>query len=653
MAAKVCDAGLRDFPGDANILCLSAKANLALRRFTEARERLEQAIRLFPDFANAHEAYGDLLLVQGYFEAAVEAYGQALRLDPTRAETHKKLDKARDFELKAHAAAEVVQADPATPRHRMAFEEEIAKALAFDRDGEPNKAEDICRDILKRDPDHVEAARLLAGIAVKLERFRDAEVYLLRAVANAPDYGRAWVDLSNVQRQLEKFDEAEESARQVLRLAPDKAESHMIYAGVIGMAGRHEQAIVSYRKALEIDPGKFQAISGMAHHLKTIGLRDDAIATYRQCIAVRPDHTEAYWSLANLKTFRFEDAEVDAMEAMLADDNLKDESRVHLHNALGFEYEGRGEFDRAFSNFQRCNEIRRAAELYDPVEAEDYHERIIATFTDEFLQERSENGWLDDAPIFVVGLPRSGSTLIEQILSSHSQVEGTHELSDLSRVVTEVRRTARGKVRFPEFLKRFAADDWKRIGGSYIDRTKKFRSGVRYFIDKNPNNFEFIGLISLALPNAKIINARRHPLDSCFGTYKQLFAKGQPFSYDLTELGEYYLQYQRLMDHWHEVLPGKVLDVHYEGVVANLETEVRRILDYCGLPFDEACLRFHETDRPVKTASSEQVRRPIYSSSVNLWRNYEIHLGELIEVLEPLLRNLPDTDRPSVLHVTE
>jgi tetratricopeptide (TPR) repeat protein len=652
MAAKVCDAGLREFPGDANILCLSAKANLALKRFTESKECLEEAIRLFPDFASAHETYGDLLLVQGFADAAIEAYGQALRLDPTRADTHRKLDKARELASTAQGASGEVPG-PKALRHRMAFEEEIARALAFENDGEPNKAEDIYRDILVRDPDHVEAARLLAAIAVEHERYHDAEVYLLRVVDNAPDYGRAWVDLANVQQQLEKFEEAEECARQVLRLGPDKAESHMIFAGVIGTAGRHEEAIESYQKALEIDPKKYQAISGMAHHLKTIGLQDDAIATYRQCIAEKPDHTEAYWSLANLKTFRFEDAEVDAMEALLADKELNDTARVHLHNALGFAYEARRDFDRAFSNFERCNKIRRLSESYDPVELEDAHDRIIGMFNAVFLRQKSGNGFPDDAPIFVVGLPRSGSTLIEQILSSHSLVEGTHELSDLSRVVHQARRASRGKRRFPEMLEKFAPGDWRSVGENYIDRTMQFRSGHPNFIDKNPNNFEFIGLLGLALPNAKIINARRHPLDSCFGTYKQLFAKGQPFSYDLTELGEYYLEYRRLMDHWYRVLPGKVLDVNYEEVVADLDTQVRRMLDYCQLPFEQACLRFHETERAVKTASSEQVRQPIYTSSVNLWRNYETHLSELIRVLEPLLRDLPDDDQPSALRINQ
>jgi len=648
-AAELCDAGLKVFPSDGNFLCLSAKANLALRRFSVARDRIEAAIRQHPDFADAHVTFGDLLFVQGQTDAAIAAYKQALRLDPSRSDVREKRDRILEMATdSSDGSTEPSRPAEESPRRHMTFQDEIAKAVMFENEGEQNKAEDIYRDILKRDPDHVEAARSLATIAVKHDRYKEAEVFLLRAAANAPDYGRAWVDLCNVQRELGKFEEAEQSAKEVLRLGSDMAESHMLYAGVMGMAGRHEEAIASYGNALEIDDSKVVALSAMAHQLKTIGRQDEAIARYRQGISVKPDYTEAYWSLANLKTFRFHDSEVDDMETLLADRNLKDEARVHLHNGLGFAYEARGDYERAFTNFDQCSKIRRKAESYDPVQTEDVFDGTIEIFDEEFVRQRSGHGCSDDSPIFIVGLPRSGSTLLEQILSSHDMVEGTQELPDLTIVTQQTRRERRQRERFPAAYQNFEPADWLRIGQHYTERTQRVRTGRPHFIDKNPNNFTSVGVIALALPDAKIINARRHPLDSCFGTYKQLFAQGQSFSYDLNELGEYYLQYSRLMDHWHEVLPGKVLDVQYEDVVADLETQVRRILEYCGLPFEDACLRFHETERAIKTASSEQVRRPIYSSSVNLWRNYESHLGELIQVLEPLLRELPAADQPSI-----
>ncbi|MFQ6006852.1 MAG: tetratricopeptide repeat protein, partial [Woeseia sp.] len=419
-AASVCDAGLKAFPGDGNLLCLAAKANLALKRFIQARDFIEEAIRLYPDFADAHETFGDLLFVQGHGDAAIQAYKQSLRLDPTRSELRRKRDRILEMAVKGEGApAETSRLAGRLPQRRMDFQDEIAKAITYENEGEQNKAEDIYRDILKRDPDHVEAARLLAAIAVKHDQHREAEVFLLRAVKNAPDYGRAWVDLCNVQRELEKFEEAEKSANEVLRLGSDMAESHMVHAGVMGMAGRHEEAIASYAKALEIDDSKFGALSAMAHQLKTIGRQDEAIVKYRESIAKKPDHTEAYWSLANLKTYRFEESEIEAMEALLADADLKDESRVHLYNALGFAYESRGDCDRAFSNFDLCSTMRRQAESYDPVQTEDQFDRTIEIFDGEFVRLRSGDGCADDSPIFIVGLPRSGSTLLEQILSSH------------------------------------------------------------------------------------------------------------------------------------------------------------------------------------------------------------------------------------------
>ena len=644
MAAELSELSLKKYPGDANFLCLAARANIALRNFAVAESRVEEAIRLFPNFATAQETHGDLLFVQGRASQALSAYEAAMRLDPTSVTIHEKIDRARQLR-----EARATVAEDAAGLARMPFESELRKAREYERNEDPASAEMIYRQILAKDPKHAEAARLLAGIASKNKRFRDAEVFLRQVVTHSPDFTRAWVDLVSVQRELDKFDEAVESAQQVLQLSPDNPESHVVYASTIGMAGQHEEAIEAYQKALAIAPDKAGAICGMAHHQKTIGRQDEAVASYRRAIAVKADHAEAYWSLANLKTFRFRDEEVEAMQSLLAAEGLPDESRSQIHNALGLEYEGRQDYARAFDNFARCNAVRRQHETYDPVDTESTYDRIIELFTADFMRRHAGVEAAEVSPVLVVGLPRSGSTLIEQILSSHSMVDGTHELGDLSRAVQAVRRKKSRRSRFPEALADIGQDEWRRIGQEYLSRTEIFRRGAPFFVDKNPNNFIYIGILRLALPNARIINARRHPLDSCFGSFKQLFASGQPFSYDMTELAEYYLQYQRLMDHWQAALPGFVLDVHYEAVVADLDGQVRRILDFCGLPFEESCLRFHETERAVKTASSEQVRKPIYSSSVNLWRNYEPYLGELVHILEPLLLKLPTADQPDRL----
>ncbi|NCF15161.1 MAG: tetratricopeptide repeat protein [Gammaproteobacteria bacterium] len=634
------------YPRDANLLCLAARVSLVQKNFAEAKIGLDKAIKLHPDFAPAHDVFGDVLLAEGYVELAVKAYEQALRLDPTRANLVKKLDFAHGLAAETPPAATIPA--PSTGR-QMAYAEQIGEAEQLLKSGDPQKAEDIFRDILKRDPNHVEAARQLAAIATENKKYRDAEVFLRHAATNAPDYVRVWVDLANVLREREKLDDALDCALHVLELASDRAEPHMLHANVLGTMGRHEEAIEAYERSLEIAPGKAASLCSMGHHQKTIGRTDDAIASYRECIASKADHAEAYWSLANLKTFQFEEDEVVAMQDLLMDEQLPDESRVQLHNALGLEFEARKDYDKAFRHYKQCNGLRRESESYDPVEFETGMDRVIEIMDAGFFADHEGVGDPDPAPIFVVGLPRSGSTLIEQILASHSLVDGTHELGDLPRIVNQL-GSGRGKgPGYPDKLLELSADDWSDAGRGYLAATQKYRAGAPYFIDKNPNNFMYIGLLRLILPNAKIINARRHPLDSCFGSYKQLFASGQPFSYDLVELGEYYLQYQRLVDHFHEVIPGFVLDVEYENVVGDFEVQVRRILDYCGLPFEEACLRFHETTRAVKTASSEQVRQPIYASSVNLWKRYESNLGELVEVLQPLLDRLPPTDRPSTL----
>jgi len=634
LAASVCNDALADFPEDPNLLCLAARAEIAMRRFPTARILLTKVDTLYPEFAIAQETLADLNLVEGQYDEAIEAYKKAIELDPGRSDTHLKISRAREL-------MEIAGPVKARRRQEMAYSAEIERAAVFERGGEPGKAENIYRQILREDPDHVEAMRLLAVAATNHRRFRDAEIFLSRATSLAPDYARAWLDLSHVQSELEKHQDAVESASKVVALTPQITDSHIALANALGRSGQQEKAITAYEAALEVSSSHPGALSGLAHQLKTIGKQDEAIEVHRRNLTANPGNTEAYWNMANMKTVRFTDDDLADMEALRQQDNLDDLAVQQLCNAMGLEHERRKDFSRAFECFRDCNDSRRQQERYDPVETETTTDEVIQYFTRELLH-RNDLGLSDASPIFVVGLPRSGSTLIEQILASHSQVEGTHELMDLPWVAKFVTQPGR----YPGALEKLGDPAWEKVGTEYLERTMKYRSDVPHFIDKNPNNFIHCGLIKMALPNARIINAKRHPLDSCFGSYKQLFASGQPFSYDLMELGEYYLQYERVMDHWHEVMPGQVLDVNYEEVVADLEGEVRLILDYCNLPFEEGCIRFHETERAVKTASSEQVRLPIYSTSVNLWKQYEKDLDELIEILEPIIRNRPEHDWP-------
>jgi len=653
-AEQVCRDALNRYPEDANILCLSARALIRLERFDIAEERLEKTLALFPDFPRPHEILGELFLTRNEPEQAVNAFRRAIHLSPDAAEIYQKLSAALMMLGRTAAAQEAVEES----RRRNPVGAAFAAAMDRERNGDLDMAEKIYRKMLMRDPENVEVLRRIAAVAAAKQQYIDAEIFLQRAVDRAPDFTAACADLVTVQMTMEKYDQAVTSAERLLRLDSDGAMSHLMLANACAMAGRHEDALAEYGKVIAKLPGHPGALSGMGHMLKTMGRQDESIAAYRECIRKNPEHTEAWWGLANMKTYHFDEGEIRAMMDLLKKGDPKAEPtskwltstpEVNLCNALGIALERSGDYECAFEYFERGNKMRRLDEPYDPVQTEHIYDRIIDVFNHQFLEEKTDLGNSDAAAIFIVGMPRTGSTLIEQILASHGQVEGTHELAELGRMTRSIPVVRHDRSEYPENITDLEDGALVALGQEYIQRTLKYRSGSAFFTDKNPSNFIHVGLLHLILPNARIIDARRHPLDSCLGSYKQLFARGQSFSYDLEEVGEYYLQYRRLMDHWDEVIPGQVLQVYYEDVITDLESQVHRMLEYCDLPWDDNCLRFYETKRDVRTASSEQVRQPIYRSSVNLWRNYEAYLGELIDVLRPELLKLPKEDQPAIL----
>ncbi len=646
-AEAICADALDQYPDDVNLLCLSARALIKLRRFDDANARIESALSFDPEVARAYEVLGELLFAKGDLPAAADAFQRTLKLDPKRQRARLKLGQVFMYMGRVEEADELKGEFMKLSQDN----QDIAEAAKLEKEEKFAEAEQIYRQILTRHPDNVSAMRLWARLGVQQERYADAEPLLQQAVKVAPDFIPAWADLCSVQFKQEKFDDGIRNAKRLIKLQPRAPDGHIWLAVASASAGHHQDSVESYDKALEIAPNHVGALCGKGNACRNFGDQDGAIAAFRRSIKADPLHAEAYWSLANMKTFRFEDSEVDDMLALVGDERIPPEGQVQLNNALGLEFGGRKEYDRSFEFIERGNVLQREQEFYDRVDNEERIDLAIEVFAQQFLENHTGHGDPEPAPIFIVGLPRSGSTLLEQILSSHSRVDGTHELPDLGLTIRSNRKLAdpSPSARYPISLTKLDADEYRGLGSEYIERTRRHRGDRPFFTDKNPNNFLHVGLLHLILPNAKIINARRHPLDSCFGSYKQLFAQGQSFTYDLVELGEYYLQYQRLMNHWHEVLPGKVLDVHYEDVVADLEGQVRRILEYCQLEWEESCLRYYETSRSVKTASSEQVRRPIYSSAVHTWRHYESHLGPLIEVLEPLLAKLPESDRPACL----
>jgi tetratricopeptide (TPR) repeat protein len=645
-AEKMCRQALDEFPRDANLLCLLGASMLKQDRAREAEHTLSRAVRMYPAFARAHETLADALIMQGRLPEGLESLERAAELEPGSASVRFKKGKVLDgLGRNDEATRQFEESFKLTP-HR----EELVRGLRTQRMGNVREAERIYREVLLRDPENVDALRLLASVAMRAKQWGDAEVLLEKALNKAPDFVQGWMDLGLARQEQDRTDDALEAYGHAMRLEPDRSNAYSASATTNAMAGRHDAALELYEEALKREPELASALAGRGHTLKTVGRQDEAIESYRACTRHNPWHGETWWSLANLKTFRFEDEDVAEMEAQIADERLNDEHRANFLFALGKAYEDKGEYARAFDYYRQGNENRRERESYDPVHTADSHDKLIEIFTREFIDAHSGDGNPDHAPIFIVGLPRSGSTLIEQILASHPEVEGTHELPDLGRVARSTATSRQDRKTYPAVLTALGRAELEALGSDYLERTNRHRlEGTPRFTDKMPNNFAHIGLLNLILPNAKIVNAKRHPLDSCLGSYKQLFARGQPFTYDLFDLGEFYYEYARLMRHWHEVLPGKVLDVQYEEVVDDLEAQVRRLLDFCELPWNDACVKFYKSDRAVKTASSEQVRSPIYETAKHRWRNYEEELQPLIEILEPVLQDLPEDWRPKSL----
>jgi len=484
---------------------------------------------------------------------------------------------------------------------------------------------------------------MLAELAARIGRLQDSEHLLGRALELAPSFQAARSNLATV---LYKQNRAPEALEQLDLLAAqgEVADGHRnLRAAALGRVGGYDEAIALYRDVLERHPAQAKIWMSLAHLLKTVGEQEEAIAAYRHAIQLQPNLGEVWWSLANLKTVDFADSDIAAMEAALDDAALGEDDRLHLHFALGKALEDRRDAGRAWHHYADGNDIRSGQIEHEPSRTTRLVDRNIDLMTAEFFAARDGQGCPAPDPIFILGMPRAGSTLLEQILASHSQVEGTMELPD---IIALARRIA-DEGSYPGALAVLSAEQLESLGQEYLDRTRIQRSqGTPFFIDKMPNNWAHVGLIRLVLPNAKIIDARRHPLDCGFSNFKQHFARGQSFSYDLAHIGQFYADYVRMMAHMDAVQPGKVYRVIHERLVDDPETEVRALLAYCGLPWEDNCLRFHETKRPVRTASSEQVRQPLSRAGFDRWKTFEQWLNPLKEALGPALDHWDDAARP-------
>ncbi len=518
---------------------------------------------------------------------------------------------------------------------------ELVEAVKLLRKGKIGKAERIVRELLKKYPVDVTAIRVLADIGIKVGHLKDASHLLERCLELAPDFHAARNSYALVLMRRQKLEAALCEVDKLLALEPNNPNYLTLKASILTRIGDQSVALEIYENVLKHYPNQARAQMSYGHTLKSVGRLDESIEAYRKCIDLSPEVGEAYWSLANLKTFRFSDDDIDNMHNQVTAEGGDADDQAHLAFALGKALEDRGEYDDSFKFYRRGNGIRRIEHRHNPKVNVLEAVRQVRALPKSIFEQRKDWGYQAPDPIFIVGLPRAGSTLLEQILASHSQVEGTSELQDIiaiSRKLDEKsRKNPSGK--YPEILAEMTAEQFLELGESYMDTTRVQRSSSEpFFIDKMPNNFRHIGLIHLILPNSKIIDARRHPMGGCFSGFKQLFAKGQTFTYGLKDIGKYYRDYLRLMDHWDTVLPGRVYRVQYEEMVTDTEAQIRALLDYCGLEFEEQCLKFYETDRAIRTPSSEQVRKPIYKEGLEQWKNFEAHLDPLKEALGPEVR---------------
>src|SRR5450631_1120642 len=635
-ALSAAEKLLAQVPENRDVLYMLAVSQRYLERIPDALATLARFEKLHPDYSRLFQERGHCYVTLRSAAPAIKTFLRAVNLNPALPASWNALQIL--FRVTGQAAdAELAASHVAT---LAALPVEVVTASSMFADGEIHEAERIIRKFLLAHGNHIEAMRLLAKIGTKLDVLDDAELLLDAVLVLAPDYQAARYDYVQVLLNRHKHVRALEELDKLLKVEPGNRTYRTAYATARVGLGDNKKAVQLYRELLLETPRAFELHLSIAHALKTLGRQDEAIESYRTAAGIRPSYGDAYWSLANLKTYRFADEEIARMRVEESAPNTALADRFHLCFALGKALEDRGEYAESFKYYERGNALKKAESRYKPEHTERNARLQASVCSTELFGARQGVGSASAAPIFIVGLPRSGSTLLEQILASHSQVEGTRELPDIPGFALELgAREAPGQpAAYPQSVAGLGLDALAALGERYLAQTRPNRLlGRPHFIDKMPSNFFHIGLIHLILPNARIIDARRSPLACCFANFKQHFQQGVWFTYSLEDIGHFYRDYVHLMRHFDAVLPGRIHRVRYENLVADLEGEVRRLLDYCGLPFEAQCLRFHETRRVVQTASSEQVRRPLYADSVEHWRNYEPWLGELKRALGDVL----------------
>jgi predicted Zn-dependent protease len=628
-----------DSPGHRDALLCVAVAQRHLHRIPDALRTLSALERHHPRFSRLYEERGRCYVALRQAPQAIEAFLMAVNINHALPGSWSMLEGL--YRMTGEAANATMAGSHVAKLRTLP--QPIVLATGLFEDGDLDAAEALIRRYLIEHGDHVDAMRLLARLGIAHKVFDDAELLLAAVLERAPGSRVVRQEYAGVLVELHKHGPAHREIEELLKDDPESPTLRMLHAANCAGRGDHAQAIERYRALLLGTSADATVHLSIAHALKTLGRTDEAIATYRRAAECRPDFGDAYWSLANLKTYRFTPDESRLMRAALEAPTTAAVDRYHLCFALAKALEDEGQYGESFHYYERGNTLKRAECRYRPEPIENNTRQQIETCTTEFFAARK--GWGAPAadPIFVIGLPRAGSTLIEQILASHSQVEGTQELPDVQQIVSLLRGRDEQNSRYPRILPELTAENYRELGEKYVTDTRVYRSGDKpFFIDKMPNNFRHVGLIHLMLPNAKIIDARREPMACCFSNFKQLFANGQEFTYSMEEIARYYRTYLELMRHWDRVLPGRVLRVHHEDVVEDLEGSVRRLLEFCELPYEPQCITFYETRRSVRTPSSEQVRQAIYREGLEHWKHFEPWLGPLKNALGSALNEHRD-----------
>ena len=622
---------LIDNPDHIDSLYLAAVSSRYLRKFDESQKYIEQLLSIAPDMGRAYQELGHLNRDMGDEEKAVIHYRQACELNPALMAgwnfLYKYFVKNNNKPAADHAFEQInkLQSLPGV----LLYIDQILN------EGRLGMAEAKCRAFLKENPTHTYAMSLLAEIANRLGYFDDAEFLLEKAVQFKPDDGDLRMKYASMLRKKQKFAKTMEQVNILCDKYPDNLTYQAQKASEIMQNGDHEEAITLLDDILSKNPYNFSTLTSKGHAQKTLGRTDQAIKSYQSAYQIKPDHGEAFFSLANLKTYSFTGNELDSMREQVERVDLSLRDKAYFHFALAQGCEVNNEYDEAFFHLEKGNRIKSDQSQYSIERMEKELQAQIDVCDETFFRDLGDGGYETKDPIFILGLPRAGSTLIEQILASHSMVDGTLELPNILSIAQSLRGDdIYGKLgNYPKSMNSLTLEQREALGKGYIEDTKMHRKDAPMFTDKMPNNFRHIGLIHLIMPNAKIIDARRYSLDCCFSMFKQLFAQGQEFSYGLAETGSYYNSYINLMNHWDKVLPNKILRVNNEDIIEDLEGQVRRMLKFLDLPYEEQCISFHETDRLVRTASSEQVRRPINKEGMERWKPYSRNLKPLLECL--------------------